>query len=74
VQRCSVHGLRHTLSGGILEPVSLLNPAAEAPAGAAATQGSDDESGGRYVLFASTANNLVLTSSNTPLPVLFRRA
>ncbi|MDB6112114.1 MAG: hypothetical protein JWR69_3864 [Pedosphaera sp.] len=59
-------------AAGYLQPVSLLNPAEEAPAGGSGDSGAPTMSpDGRYVLFASTANNLVLTSSNTPLPVLF---
>lgn len=55
-----------------LQTVSLRNPGSEPPAG-----GSGDSTctiispDGRYVLFASTANNLVLTSSNRPIPALF---
>ncbi len=51
--------------------VSTIDPLQESPAG-----GSGDSAGpilspdGRYVLFASTANNLVLNSSSNPIPVL----
>src|ERR1041385_4867490 len=54
-----------------LELVSTRSPFGETPAG-----GSGDSAlpilstDGRYVLFASTANNLVLTSSSNAIPVL----
>src|SRR5688572_712818 len=56
----------------VLQPVSLIGPGSEPPAG-----GNGDSvvsiisPDGRYVLFASTANNLLLTSSNSPLPASF---
>lgn len=56
--------------GGTLQQVSLANPAQAPPAG-----GSGDSCvplispDGRYVLFASTANNLLPNSSTNPLPV-----
>ncbi len=57
--------------GQPLQLVSVRDPAQEPPAG-----GSGDSLGpilspdGRYVLFASAANNLVLTSNDTPLAAL----
>jgi Tol biopolymer transport system component len=54
-----------------IQPVSLIGSGQEAPAG-----GNGDSvlpiisPEGRYVLFASTANNLVLTSSNRPIPTV----
>jgi Tol biopolymer transport system component len=58
-------------SGGPFQLISLVDPAQAPPSG-----GSGDSSApvlssdGRYVLFASLANNLVLNSNNLPLPVL----
>ena len=54
-----------------LQLVSISEPSAGAPAGA----GGDSylpviSADGRYVLFASTADNLVLTANHTPIPVL----
>lgn len=57
------------LAGQSLQLVSGVDPAQGPPAG-----GSGDSSlpivspDGRYVLFASTANNLLLTSNNVPMP------
>jgi hypothetical protein len=57
-------------SGGPFQLISLVDPAQAPPSG-----GSGDSSApvlssdGRYVLFASLANNLVLNSNNLPLPV-----
>lgn len=57
--------------GGWIQPVSLLTPGQSPPAG-----GNGDSclpilsQDGRYVLFASTANNLVLSSNNIPIPSL----
>ena len=53
-----------------LQLVSVPNPAQRPPAGG----GGDSydpiiSPDGRYVLFASTANNLVLTSNNAPIPL-----
>ncbi len=54
-----------------VQPVSLLNPGQSSPVG-----GNGDSclpilnQDGRFVLFASTANNLVITSNNTPIPSL----
>src|ERR1700756_1536116 len=51
--------------------VSVRDPSQSAPAG-----GSGDSFGpimtpdGRYVLFASTANNLVLNNNSNPIPAL----
>jgi len=67
-----IAGLTLSAAAGYLQPVSLLNPSEDAPAGGSGDSGAPTMSpDGRYVLFASAANNLVLTSSNTPLPVLF---
>ena len=58
--------------GELFHLVSGLDPAQPAPAG-----GSGDSwapiisSDGRFVLFASTANNLLLNSNNTPIPARF---
>ena len=59
-----------TNAGGLIQPVSIVNtPPLVAPAG-----GSGDSLSpiitpdGRYVLFASSANNLILNSSATPTP------
>src|SRR5690242_4002976 len=55
-----------------LQSVSVLNSALNAPAG-----GSGDSldpvisADGRYVLFASAANNLVLNSSTNPITPIF---
>lgn len=55
-----------------LHPVSLFGPHSESPAG-----GNGDSmvpilsADGRYVLFASTANNLLLTGNNAPIPPSF---
>jgi len=58
--------------GELLRLASGLDPAQPAPAG-----GSGDSwapilsADGRFVLFASTANNLVLNSNDTPIPARF---
>jgi len=56
---------------GALQLVSARNPSLNPPAGGNGDSGlpiiSPD---GRYVLFASTANNLVLMSNSTPMTVL----
>jgi Tol biopolymer transport system component len=55
-----------------LQPVSLVGSGLASPAG-----GNGDSAlpifsqNGRYVLFASTADNLVLTGSNRPIPNIF---
>ena len=55
-----------------LQPVSHIGSGSESPTG-----GSGDSvlpiisPDGRRILFASTANNLVLTSSNRPIPAVF---
>jgi hypothetical protein len=62
---------REVSLAGPIQSASVIDPSQTPPAG-----GSGDSIGpiisedGRYVLFASAANNLVLTASNTPLPVL----
>jgi Tol biopolymer transport system component len=67
--------LAATISPALAQPlqlVSALDTSQTPPAG-----GSGDSVApiispdGRYVLFASTANNLVFASSNTPLPAPF---
>ena len=56
-------------AGGLIQPVSIVNTAAIAPAG-----GSGDSLSpiitpdGRYVLFSSSANNLILNPSANPAP------
>src|ERR1700689_329342 len=56
----------------VVQPVSVVSQAYGPPAG-----GSGDSSApvlsadGRYVLFASLANNLVSSSNGIPLPTLF---
>src|SRR5215813_9517551 len=61
--------------GGPFQLISTLDPAQGSPSGgngdSFATHLSAD---GRYVLFASAANNLVLNSSNHPIPTLFPAA
>ena len=64
--------LAHGEACAALQPISLRAGGAEPPAG-----GNGDSmmpvlsADGRYVLFASTANNLLLTSSNAPIPAAF---
>lgn len=56
---------------GLLQPVSLRSPGQTPPSGGNGDAGlpilSQD---GRFVLFSSTANNLVLTSNSVPIPAL----
>lgn len=56
---------------GLIQPVSLLSPNLAPPSGGNGDSGlpilSQD---GRYVLFSSTANNLVLLNNNAPIPML----
>src|SRR5690348_14544053 len=64
-------GLSLSAGAGPSKLVSGINPGEPPPAG-----GGGDSSmpiislDGRYVLFASTANNLTLTSNSNPLPAL----
>ncbi len=64
--------LAHGEAFASVQPVSLRAGGAEPPGG-----GNGDSmmpvlsADGRYVLFASTANNLLLTSSNAPIPAAF---
>ena len=54
-----------------LQLVSKFSPPFVYPAGGGGDAGLPTTSAdGRYVLFASMANNLVLTTNNTPIPVL----
>jgi Tol biopolymer transport system component len=56
---------------GPLQPVSQIGPSQTPPAGAASDCISPVISpDGRYVLFASTANNLVVNSNNNPIPLV----
>jgi len=61
-----------TSSHAAPQPITLIASGAPPPAG-----GNGDSTvpiisaDGRFVLFASAANNLMLTGSNTPLPALF---
>lgn len=63
--------LTHAFSAELIQPVSIRSTNQIPPAG-----GNEDSclpvlsDDGRYVLFASTANNLVLTSNNIPIPSL----
>jgi Tol biopolymer transport system component len=65
-----------SISGQVAQPVSALDSSQSAPAGGGGDSGAPIISpDGRYVLFASTAGNLLLTSSNTaiaaqPIPTL----
>ena len=58
-----------SFAGGLIQPVSIVNTPAVAPSG-----GSGDSLApiispdGRYVLFASSANNLTLNNSVNPTP------
>lgn len=64
--------LAHGEAFAAVQPVSLRDSSLAPPAG-----GNGDSMGpilsadGRYVLFASTANNLLLTSNNAPIPPSF---
>jgi hypothetical protein len=61
-----------TATFAAVQPVSLLDPGVAPPAG-----GNGDamvpilSADGRYVLFASTANNLMFASNNAPIPPSF---
>lgn len=67
-----VAGLAVQAMAGGAQLESVLAPSQGPPPGGSGDSGASILSpDGRYVLFASTANNLLLTSSNTPLPVLF---
>ena len=58
--------------GEIFHLASGLDPAQPAPAGGGGDSWAPIMSAdGRFVLFASTANNLLLTSNNTPIPARF---
>lgn len=60
-----------TASGGSFQLISARDPAQAAPAGGSGDSWAPILSpDGRYVLFASTANNLVEATTNNPLPVL----
>jgi Tol biopolymer transport system component len=57
---------------GPFQLVSVLDPSQGPPAGGSGDSWAPVVSpDGRYVLFASTANNLVVTGTTNPLPVLF---
>src|ERR1017187_5771856 len=56
---------------GPFQLVSVLDPSQGPPAGGSGDSWAPVISpDGRYVLFASTANNLVLTTNNNPIPAL----
>jgi hypothetical protein len=56
---------------GPFQLVSVLDPSQGPPAGGSGDSWAPVISpDGRYVLFASTANNLVLTTNNNPIPGL----
>ena len=56
---------------GPFQLVSVLDPSQAPPAGGSGDSWAPVISpDGRYILFASTANNLVLTSTTNPIPAL----
>ena len=58
--------------GELFQLASGLDPAQPAPAGGSGDSWAPIMSAeGRFVLFASTANNLLLKSNNTPIPARF---
>jgi hypothetical protein len=58
--------------GELFHLASGLDPAQPAPAGGSGDSWAPIMSAdGRFVLFASTANNLLLNSNNTPIPTQF---
>src|SRR3989442_8590152 len=63
-------GLPQAVAAG-LQLVSVPDPSQSAPAGGNGSSGAAILSAdGRYVLFASAANNLLLWNSNSPMPAL----
>ena len=67
-----VLGLTCRANGGPLQLISTLEPPQQPPAGGCSDSLAPIISpDGRYVLFASLANNLVLNSSNLPIPASF---
>ena len=67
-----IAGLSVPVIGQPLQLVSALDPAQAPPAGRGGDSGMSIISpDGRYVLFASMANNLVLTSNANPIPARF---
>ena len=67
--------LAFSLSAAPFQLVTTGDPAQGAPAGGSGDSGAPLISAdSHYVVFASTANNLMLTSSNSPIPAPFPAA
>jgi len=67
-----IAGISVPAIGQPLQLVSVLDPSQAPPSGGSGDSWAPVISpDGRYVLFASTANNLVLTSTTNPIPALF---
>ena len=78
--RSGRHAMVLTLIAGFTAPaigqplqlVSVLDPSQRPPAGGSGDSGTPIMSpDGRYVLFASTANNFVMITNDTPMPARF---
>ena len=70
-----VTGNLATTQGQILQLISAIDPAQVPPAGGSGDSWAPVISpDGRYVLFASTANNLLVTTNHTALPAPFPTA
>jgi Tol biopolymer transport system component len=66
----TLHGMR-AFAGQLLQLTTQFSPPNVYPAGGGGDAGLPITSpDGRYILFASLANNLALTTNNTPVPVL----
>src|SRR5664279_4484881 len=72
VQLTLIAGFTVTAIGQPLQLVSALDPSQGPPAGGSGDSWTPIISpDGRYVLFASTANNFVMVTNDTPIPARF---